>query len=166
MSGCLGPWKEIWQPVLEKLATAGLCIEMNIFSCICAKFPNRKIDLENVSKYKMQMLKTRKLYLKQNSTRWLKIKQKSQIHQEMLTESWGKILISEKKNSRPKAHGIRTAAWMSLLPMHHHKLVSYSSYLFPKPFQLICSSYHFFRVQMPNGSVLFIFPDQAESALL
>ena len=45
---------------------------------------------------------------------------------------------------------------MSLLPMHHHKLVSYSSYLFPKPFQLICSSYHFFRVQMPNRRVLFI----------
>lgn len=44
---------------------------------------------------------------------------------------------------------------MSLLPMHHHKFVSYSSYLFPKPFQLISSSYHFFRVQMPNGSVLF-----------
>ena len=64
--------------------------------------------------------------------------------------------IGQKKNSRPKAHGIRTAAWMSLLPMHHHKLVSYSSYLFPKPFQLICSSYHFFRVQMPNRRVLLI----------
>ena len=45
---------------------------------------------------------------------------------------------------------------MSLLPMHHHKLASCSSYLFPKPFQLICSSYHFFRVSMLNRSVLFI----------
>lgn len=44
---------------------------------------------------------------------------------------------------------------MSLLPMHQHELVSYSSYLFPKPFQLIYASYHFFGVQMPCGSVLF-----------
>lgn len=46
----------------------------------------------------------------------------------------------KKKNSRSKAHRIRTAPRMSLLPMHHHKLVSYSSYFFPKPFQFIYSS--------------------------
>lgn len=34
---------------------------------------------------------------------------------------------------------------------------SCSSYLFPKSFQLICS-YHFSRIQMPKGSILFKSP--------
>lgn len=34
---------------------------VNIFSCICVKLPSWKIDLENVSKQKIQMLVTRKL---------------------------------------------------------------------------------------------------------
>lgn len=83
---------------------------MNIFSCICVKFPSRKIDLENVSKYKMQMLKTRKLS-KTKLHQMIKNKANVTDSSENANRKLGQDFnIGQKKNSRPKAHGIRTAA--------------------------------------------------------
>ena len=83
---------------------------MNIFSCICVKFPSRKIDLENVSKYKMQMLKTRKLS-KTKLHQMIKNKAKVKDTSENANRKQGSDFnIGQIKNSRPKAHRIRMAA--------------------------------------------------------
>lgn len=63
--------------------------------------------------------------------------------------------IRQSRNSRPRAHAVRTAEGVSWPTRHQHKLVSDSSSLFPKPFGLSYSSCPFSRVQMPQGRVLF-----------
>lgn len=63
--------------------------------------------------------------------------------------------MRQSRNSRPRAHTVRTAEGVSWPTRHQHKLVSDSSSLFPKPFGLSYSSCPFSRVQMPQGRVLF-----------